>query len=453
MWDAITSLWAAVASGGGALAENLWVAICLSFWGSATWIVAFALGWGDSLLRPPIDDPGMAPIYGVMLWLSIVLAMLVLLAQLIRTIMRADGKSLGTAILGSFKYIMMCTMWTAYCATVVVSVNELTRSVRGLLFTTTDPTQWRLVPDDLTEASVSGVAATVLLFLSLLLWIAALTYIVVLLGRSVGLLVLVATAPIAGAGLIHDSLQIWFWKAFRWFHALAAAPLLMTLVIGLGIKTTELAATGAFDGGQPALAAAVPGVLTILVASVSPVALFRFLAFVDPGTTSGAAFRAGLYKDREDNQPAPPGGGQTTTGPSETRTAQQSESAIAHRAASANTSSLQTGSAGAGASGGTAGASGGAAAASGSRAAAAGGPVGVIGAGVLMGAVALVKGFQKASAIATGVVSDVGSTTGGGDQSYPYDPAADVRRPWQRGRADKRRPPVPIQEGTDNDNV
>lgn len=452
MWDAITSLWAAVASGGGALAENLWVAICLSFWGSAVWIVVFALGWGDSLLRPPIDDPGMAPIYGVMLWLSIVLAMLVMLAQLIRTIMRADGRALGTALLGSFQYIMTCTIWTAYCATVVVSVNALTRGVRELLFTTTDPTEWELVPDDLTEASVSGVAATVLLFLSLLLWIAALAYIVVLLGRSVGLLVLVATAPIAGAGLIHDSLHMWFWKAFRWFHALAAAPLLMTLVIGLGIKTTELAATGAFDGGQPALAAAVPGVLTILVASVSPVALFRFLAFVDPGTTSGAAFRAGLFKDREGSQSAPSGGQTNTGGTPGAQTAQQTESATAQRAVSASTSSLQAGSAGAGASGGAAGARGGAAAASGSRAAAAG-PAGVIGAGVVMGAVALVKGFQKAGAVATGVVSDVGSTTGGGDQSYPYDPAADVRRPWQRSRSSRTRPPVPIQEGTENDNV
>src|SRR5690606_18210011 len=89
---------------------------------------------------------------------------------------------------------------------------------------------------DLAETAVSGVVATVLLVLGLVLWLAALSHIIVLLGRSVALVVLTATAPIAAAGLLYEPLKVWFWKTFRWFHAAALAPILMTLMLGIGIQ-------------------------------------------------------------------------------------------------------------------------------------------------------------------------------------------------------------------------
>jgi type IV secretion system protein TrbL len=64
-------------------------------------------------------------------------------------------------------------------------------------------------------------------------------------------------------------------------------------VLGIGVQFTTGVANG-LTGVQGAIGTAVPGVILICVATVSPLALFKLLAFVDPATTSGASLRAGL---------------------------------------------------------------------------------------------------------------------------------------------------------------
>ena len=51
---------------------------------------------------------------------------------------------------------------------------------------------------------------------------------------------------------------------------------------------------GTSGGVAAAVGTAVPGVLLILIGCFAPLALFKMLAFVDPGTSSGAAMRTGL---------------------------------------------------------------------------------------------------------------------------------------------------------------
>jgi hypothetical protein len=106
-------------------------------------------------------------------------------------------------------------------------------------------------------------------------------------------MVLMATTPIAAAGLVSEAGKAWFWKSLRWFHAAALSPVLMVLVLGIGVQFTTGVANG-LTGVQGAIGTAVPGVILICVATVSPLALFKLLAFVDPATTSGASLRAGL---------------------------------------------------------------------------------------------------------------------------------------------------------------
>jgi hypothetical protein len=57
---------------------------------------------------------------------------------------------------------------------------------------------------------------------------------------------------------------------------------------------TEGVATGMTDTTQQAIGSAVPGVVLICMSAVCPYALFKLLAFVDPGTATGAAMRQGL---------------------------------------------------------------------------------------------------------------------------------------------------------------
>ncbi len=67
----------------------------------------------------------------------------------------------------------------------------------------------------------------------------------------------------------------------------------MVLVFGLANQFTAGIATG-LGKGFSAIGTSVVGVVLILISVFSPLALFRMLAFVDPGTSSGAAMRAGL---------------------------------------------------------------------------------------------------------------------------------------------------------------
>ena len=90
------------------------------------------------------------------------------------------------------------------------------------------------------------------------------------------------------------------------------------------------------------------------------------------------------------------------------------------------------------------------------------GPVGVVAAGVILGAKKLVDGFQQVGARATGLVNDTTSGMGAGDPSYPYDPAGDIRRtptqphPSQIGAATSTQPqraaqpPVAVREAEDH---
>lgn len=68
----------------------------------------------------------------------------------------------------------------------------------------------------------------------------------------------------------------------------------MMLILGLSVQLTSQIALGAADSLGGAIGSAVPGIMLILVSCVAPLALFKLLAFVDPGTSSGAAMRAGL---------------------------------------------------------------------------------------------------------------------------------------------------------------
>lgn len=226
----------------------------------------------------------------------------------------------------------------------------------------------------------------------------------------------------------------------------------MTLMLGTGVQLASGVALGLEDSEQEAIALALPSVVMIVVAALSPVALFRMLAFVDPGTSSGASFRAGLAAPRRVSDGANNvAGNLSNTGSLGSETASQSRSVgVAPSSLAAPTGSAAVGgtttAAGVGGGGTAAGVAGGAGAA---------GPVGLVAAGVVLGAKKLVDGFQRTGAMAAGVVADSNSTMGVGDQSYPYDPSHDVRvtpsrRPDRTTREQGRRGvPVPVKEAED----
>jgi len=127
-----------------------------------------------------------------------------------------------------------------------------------------------------------------------LIWPASIMYLLIMIGRAAALIVLTATSPIASGGLMAEATRSWFWKTLRWFLACLSITPLAALVLGIGVKVNEGVVSGAGDKTAAAVGMALTGSVLYLVGAICPLLLFRLLAFVDPGTSSGMAMRQSL---------------------------------------------------------------------------------------------------------------------------------------------------------------
>jgi len=111
---------------------------------------------------------------------------------------------------------------------------------------------------------------------------AALGWVLEIIWRQATILVLVATVPITAAGLLAHSTASWFWRGLRWTIAAITVKPVLALVVVVGMSSLA---------NSTGLAGLLAGVAVLWVSLTSPIALFRLLAFVDPDTKDGQAFR------------------------------------------------------------------------------------------------------------------------------------------------------------------
>jgi hypothetical protein len=290
-WDPFTKL----ASTAAQIVTDAWTACWLSVWNAGLWVLRLVLSWMDAWLTPDLSADGPAhDLYQVTFWIAGVLVVVMLVVQLGIAAGRRDGKGLARAGIGLAQFAVLTGGWLAYTVAVTAAVGGLTRSVMEQLLGVTSWNSWQPWTSLDTKQITDGGLATVLGLLGLLMWIAAIGHLLVILARDAALMVLVATGPIAAAGLVNEGTRGWFWKAFRWFHAAVATPLLVVIVTGVGTKLVEGVAAGKTGTVEASVGTMLPGIVLICIAVISPVALFKLLAFVDPGTASGASMRAGL---------------------------------------------------------------------------------------------------------------------------------------------------------------
>lgn len=284
-----------IASTAGRIVTDGWIAMWLSVWNAGQWLLRLILGWMDSWLTPDLSASGPGrTIYPATFWLAGAVLLVMAIVQVGIAAGRRDGRGLARTLIGLAQFAIVWGGWLGYTAAIVTAAGGLTHAVMQSLMGVTSWKAWEpwkpFDPSAITDAGV----ATVLGLMGLLLWIAAIGHLLVILTRDAALMVIVATTPIAAAGLANETTRAWFWKAFRWFHAAAFTPLLVVLVTGVGMKMAEGVATSGAANAQASIGTAVPAIVLICIAVVSPLALFKLLAFVDPGTSSGAAMRAGL---------------------------------------------------------------------------------------------------------------------------------------------------------------
>lgn len=276
-------------------AADAWTAAMLAVWSSGLFVLRIVLTFSELFLTPDLSDDGPGrDVYAFTLWLALALVVILAMIQLGAAAFKREGKGLARAFIGAGQFVLVCACWFGYCVMIVAACGAITKALmKSLLKVQTWP-DWDplggLGIDDITDAGV----ATALAFLGIFLWIAAIGHVLVYLARAASLLVLVATGPLSAAGLVSDFTRSWFWKSLRWFHAAAFTPVLMVMVLGIGVQFANGVAAHLADGTAKAFGTALPAVMTTLISVVAPLALFKLLAFVDPGTPSGASFRQGM---------------------------------------------------------------------------------------------------------------------------------------------------------------
>lgn len=429
---------------GGAI-QSAWVVAMLALWAAGLWVFSLVMHLLEYFLTPDLSASGpLGPIIEITAWLGLALFTAMFLVQLAFSLVTFRAQTLARAVAGSVQFVLIVAVTLSGASTIMLAANGLTVVIRNEMI----GPEWsdistRLFHNLSPENVADGAIATVMGMMGVVLFICSLGMIFIYLFRAASMLLIVATTPLVAAGLVADAGRNWFWKALRWFIVLAFTPTIITLVLGISVSIAEHVLIEGADSLGQAIGTAVPAIVLIAISVVSPLALFRLLAFVDPGTSSGASLRAGInqsggvgewLKDmgsRGANRAAD--NGQASKADASGKSAGEGS---AEQSAGARTEAAPTPGAGASSSSG-AGSSGGS---SGGFAAKAGPALAAVGA--VVGAVNQV-GKKGAS-----IMADVNNQAGAGHQNYypdftgPGEGRAGARR--GRGR-DRGGVPVPEQ--------
>ena len=269
-----------------------WVAIMLTFWNCGLWLLRLVMGFMDAFLTPDLseDGPG-AALYRTTFWIGGALVLVLCMVQLGVAAFRRDGKTLAQLLIGVGQFAIVWVGIIAYTVVLVAAAGGLTTALMESLLNVTTWSQWQpWTPFEVKDVT-DAVLATLLGVMGIFMLLAAIGHFFIMLVRGAALMLLVATSPISAAGLVGDIGRGWFWKTFRWLHAAAFTPPMVVLVMGVGVQLSGGVAAGGATAVEASVGTAFPAVMLICASVVSPLALFKMLAFVDPGTATGAQLR------------------------------------------------------------------------------------------------------------------------------------------------------------------
>lgn len=282
-------------AGAAAVVTDMWKGAMVALWSSGLWVLEMTFKIIDAFTTPDLSSNG--PLKEVLPYtfaIGAAVASLMVLIQLGAALYQRDGKSVGRVVVGLFQF---GAVWIGYVTIAAVLVTATAGLTKGLLQSLlhvdafsgfSNSAAWPREVNDTVVATVLGLSAIFLIFP------AAIAYLMLMLVRAAALMLLTVTSPIAAAGLLADTSRAWFWKSLRWSIAALMVSPLAALVLGIGVKITQGTVEGSGDKTAAAVGMAVTGSVLILIGAVSPLVLFRLLAFVDPGTSSGTAMRSSL---------------------------------------------------------------------------------------------------------------------------------------------------------------
>jgi hypothetical protein len=280
--------------GGAAAAATgeAWKSAMIALWSAGLWVLKLAFQVIDAFTTPDLSAGGpLVKVLPYTFYLGAVVALLMAMVQIGAAAWRRDGQSLGRVLVGVAQFALV---WSGYVGCAVLLVTATAGLTKGLLSALLgvevfagfdEAVSWPRHVDDTVVATVLGLCTVFLIFPAAIGWL------LIMLVREAALMVLTATAPIAAAGLLGESTRVWWWKSLRWFIAALLISPLSALVLGVGVQILHGIVKGSGDDTAAAVGMAVTGSVLMLISAVCPLILFRLLAFVDPGTSSGATMR------------------------------------------------------------------------------------------------------------------------------------------------------------------
>lgn len=267
-------------------------------WNFAGSLLGAAFGFIDQFTTPNVSSTS-GPIAGVVpvaFVVAGVIASLLAFVQIGR-IAITHGQGLPAMLMGLGQYALVNASGYGLLAAMIAACTGLTQTIlsNGLHVDT-----WSGISshNDAFINAAQGRAGVELGLIAVICVIpAALGYLVMALVRDASLLILAGTMPILAAGLLSQKTASWFWKGLRWTVALLLLQPATAFVVAIGFNLAAAASGGGAatsNTDQQSLAMLVIGGLALLISLLCPMTLFKLLAFIEPGTPSGQAFRGAV---------------------------------------------------------------------------------------------------------------------------------------------------------------
>ena len=268
-------------------------AIGNGIWHFADSLLSAVFGLVDGAVTPTIvytPDGPMGKIYPITLWLGLFLAVCFGFA--------AVGKvalSGGQGIFGLLKGLALYAFVTAAGLGVLDTMKSASdATAKGILSAMLNVNSWSSLSSNSTfmGGSIKGLSGIALALVSLLLIIPfGVGFLFEIIIRTGAMEILAATYPILTAGLVHEKFARWYWTGLRWMLALIFMTPLIALSLGIG---QSIAQGSSSASTTQALGTALVGGVVSNMSLLTPFALFKLFAFVDPNTMSGQSFRGAL---------------------------------------------------------------------------------------------------------------------------------------------------------------
>jgi hypothetical protein len=209
-------------------------------------LLRFVLELVDAFLTPDLSENGPgATVYRFTFWVAATLVLFMAMVQLGVAAFRRDGQSLARVAVGTAQFLMVWVAWLTYAVVLLAACGGLTGpSWRPPWASTPGRSGSRGAFS--TQDISDATLATVLGVMGLFLVLAAIGHLLVMLTRAGALLVLAATAPIAAAGLVRGG-PVLVLEERALVPRRRVHPPLMALVIGVGIQLTTGVVTSTGD--------------------------------------------------------------------------------------------------------------------------------------------------------------------------------------------------------------